>query len=184
MADDPNQQGDSRRWIIAEVRELTAPTRTDYIDLYQIHRPDPETDIEETISALTDLIRSGKVRAIGDSACRRRTSSRRSGSPSGAARAFRSEQPPYSILDRRIEPRCCRSPNVTAWAPGLEPAGQGTAHRPHPQGAGDRPAPHQRSSAAARRAPPGRGGADHPVAEEAGLPMTHMAARSRSATPG
>src|SRR3954453_15064636 len=65
MGDDPNERGISRRWIIAEVENSLRRLQTDYIDLYQIHRPDPTVDIEETLSALTDLIRSGKVRAIG-----------------------------------------------------------------------------------------------------------------------
>src|SRR5204863_3198765 len=63
----PNQRGNSRRWIIAEVENSLRRLQTDYIDLYQIHRPDPTVDIEETLSALTDLIRSGKVRTIGSS---------------------------------------------------------------------------------------------------------------------
>src|SRR6202451_3483071 len=65
MGDDPNQQGNSRRWIIAEVENSLRRLQTDYIDLYQIHRPDPDTDIEETLSALSDLVHSGKGRAIG-----------------------------------------------------------------------------------------------------------------------
>ncbi len=68
MGDDPNHQGNSRRWIVAEVENSLRRPQTDYIDLYQIHRPDPTTDIEETLSALSDLIHSGKVRAIGSSA--------------------------------------------------------------------------------------------------------------------
>ncbi len=67
MGGDPNQRGLSRRWIMKEVEDSLRRLRTDYLDLYQIHRPDPSTDIEETLSALTDLVRSGKVRAIGSS---------------------------------------------------------------------------------------------------------------------
>ncbi|HEY2673823.1 MAG TPA: aldo/keto reductase, partial [Rugosimonospora sp.] len=62
---DPNHQGASRRRIVTAVENSLRRLRTDHIDLYQLHRPDPRTDIEETLSALTDLIRSGKVRAIG-----------------------------------------------------------------------------------------------------------------------
>ena len=62
---DPNHQGASRRWIVTAVENSLRRLRTDHIDLYQLHRPDPHTDIEETLSALTDLIRDGKVRAIG-----------------------------------------------------------------------------------------------------------------------
>jgi aryl-alcohol dehydrogenase-like predicted oxidoreductase len=104
MGDDPNQQGTSRRWIITAVENSLRRLRTDHIDLYQIHRPDPDTGIEETLSALTDLIHSGKVRAIGSSAM----------PPSDIIEAhwiaerlglqrFHTEQPPYSILNRGIE---------------------------------------------------------------------------------
>jgi aryl-alcohol dehydrogenase-like predicted oxidoreductase len=67
MGDDPNQQGASRRHIVTAVENSLRRLRTDHIDLYQIQRPDPATDIEETLSALSDLIHSGKVRAIGTS---------------------------------------------------------------------------------------------------------------------
>jgi len=104
MGDDPNQQGNSRRWIMAEVENSLRRLQTDHIDLYQIHRPDPDTDIEETLSALSDLIRSGKVRAIGSSAMpasdiveAQWVAERR-----GLER-FRTEQPNYSILNRGIE---------------------------------------------------------------------------------
>jgi len=104
MGDDPNQRGNSRRWIIAEIENSLRRLQTDYIDLYQIHRPDPTIDIEETLSALTDLVRSGKVRAIGSSSMpasdmveAQWVSERR-----GLER-FRTEQPTYSILNRGIE---------------------------------------------------------------------------------
>src|SRR6185312_3605308 len=67
IGQDPNHQGASGRWIVTAVENSLRRLRTDYIDLYQLHRPDPRTDIEETLAALTDLIRSGKVRAIGAS---------------------------------------------------------------------------------------------------------------------
>ena len=63
--DDPSHQGTSRRWIMTAVENSLRRLQTDYIDLYQFHRLDPSTDIEETLSALSDLIHSGKVRAIG-----------------------------------------------------------------------------------------------------------------------
>jgi aryl-alcohol dehydrogenase-like predicted oxidoreductase len=104
MGDDPNQRGNSRRWIMAEVENSLRRLQTDYIDLYQIHRPDPDTDIEETLSALSDLVRAGKVRAIGSSTMpasdmveAQWVAERR-----GLER-FRCEQPPYSILNRGIE---------------------------------------------------------------------------------
>src|ERR687892_2567625 len=67
MGDDPNQYGNSRRWIMQEVESSLRRLGTDYIDLYQIHRPEPDTDIEETLGALTDLVRAGKVRYLGSS---------------------------------------------------------------------------------------------------------------------
>jgi aryl-alcohol dehydrogenase-like predicted oxidoreductase len=67
MGDDPNQQGNSRRWIIREVEASLKRLQTDWIDLYQIHRPSPDTDIEETLGALDDLVTQGKVRYIGSS---------------------------------------------------------------------------------------------------------------------
>ncbi|WCN78951.1 aldo/keto reductase [Micromonospora sp. LH3U1] len=104
MGDDPNQQGMSRRWIMNAVENSLRRLQTDYIDLYQIHRLDPSTDVEETLSALTDLIRSGKVRTIGSSTTpaseiveAQWVAERR-----GLER-FRTEQPPYSILNRGIE---------------------------------------------------------------------------------
>src|SRR4029077_12920129 len=101
---DPNKRGNSRRWIIREVENSLRRLNTDWIDLYQIHRPDPDTDIEETLSALTDLIHSGKVCAISPSPIPASdivepqwVAERR-----GLER-FRTEQPPYSILNRGIE---------------------------------------------------------------------------------
>jgi len=101
---DPNQQGNSRRWIVREVENSLRRLQTDWIDLYQVHRPDPDTDIEETLSALTDLQRQGKIRAFGSSTypaheivAAQWTAERR-----GLSR-FVTEQPPYSILVRGIE---------------------------------------------------------------------------------
>jgi aryl-alcohol dehydrogenase-like predicted oxidoreductase len=102
--DDPNQQGASRRWIMQAVEDSLRRLGTDYIDLYQLHRPDPTTDIEETLSALTDLVRAGKIRAFGTSKLpaseivhAQWTAERHGLEP------LRTEQPPYSILDRGIE---------------------------------------------------------------------------------
>ncbi|WP_216894747.1 aldo/keto reductase [Nocardia alni] len=99
-----NHQGASRRWIITAVENSLRRLRTDYIDLYQLHVPDPHTDIEETLSALTDLIRTGKVRAIGashtpasDIVEAQWIAKQRSLTP------FHTEQPVYSILNRGIE---------------------------------------------------------------------------------
>jgi len=104
MGPDPNQQGGSRRWIIAAVENSLRRLQTDHIDVYQIQRPDPDTDIEETLSALTDLVRSGKIRACGTSTMPASdlveahwVAERR------GLQRFRTEQPPYSILNRGIE---------------------------------------------------------------------------------
>ena len=123
MGEDPNQQGNSRRWIIREVEDSLRRLGTDWIDLYQVHRPDPGTDIEETLGALTDLVHQGKVRYLGSStfppsviveaqwAARDRHLQR-----------FVCEQPPYSILVRGIEaevlPTCARyGIGVIPWSP-------------------------------------------------------------------
>ena len=67
MGDDPNEFGNSRRWIVREVENSLRRLGTDWIDLYQIHRPEEDTDIDETLGALTDLVRAGKIRYIGSS---------------------------------------------------------------------------------------------------------------------
>jgi aryl-alcohol dehydrogenase-like predicted oxidoreductase len=104
MGDDPNQRGGSRRWIITEVENSLRRLGTDWIDLYQVHRPDPETDVGETLSALTDLVQQGKVRYIGSSSY----SAGEIVEAQWTAHArnlqrFRTEQPPYSLLVRGIE---------------------------------------------------------------------------------
>jgi aryl-alcohol dehydrogenase-like predicted oxidoreductase len=104
IGDDINRQGNSRRWIMTAVDESLQRLQTDHIDLYQVHRPDPSTDIDETLGALSDLIAAGKVRAIGTSAFPAEqiveaqwVSERR-----GRER-FSSEQPAYSIFARHAE---------------------------------------------------------------------------------
>ncbi len=123
MGDDPNEFGNSRRWIIREVENSLRRLGTDWIDLYQIHRPEPDTDIDETLGALSDLIHAGKVRYVGSStfppsaiveaqwAAERRGRER-----------FVSEQPPYSMLVRGVEadvlPTCTRhGMGVIPWSP-------------------------------------------------------------------
>jgi aryl-alcohol dehydrogenase-like predicted oxidoreductase len=104
MGDGPNLGGNSRRWIVREVEASLRRLRTEWIDLYQVHRPDHTTDIEETLSALTDLQRAGKIRAFGCSSFpaeeiveAHQVSERR------ALGRFRTDQPPYSMLARGIE---------------------------------------------------------------------------------
>ncbi|MGH9298460.1 MAG: aldo/keto reductase [Acidimicrobiales bacterium] len=123
MGDDPNHQGNSRRWVRQEVEESLTRLNTDYIDLYQIHRPDPRTDIEETLSVLSDLVREGKVRAFGSSTFppEQIVEAQWAAEKRGFER-FRCEQPPYSILARGIEagvlPTCEKyGMGVIAWSP-------------------------------------------------------------------
>lgn len=104
LGDDPNHRGGSRRWIVRAVENSLRRLGTDHLDLYQVHRPDPETDIEETLSALSDLVHSGKVRAIGtsDLPASEIVESQWIAERRGLER-FRTEQPHYSLLDRVVE---------------------------------------------------------------------------------
>lgn len=123
MGADPNRRGGSRRWITEAVEGSLRRLGVDHLDLYQVHHPDPDTDAEETLSALTDLLRAGKVRAIGHSNLppseiveAQWTAERR-----GLAR-FRTEQPHYSLLNRGVErevlPVCARHGlGVLVWSP-------------------------------------------------------------------
>ncbi|HET6809589.1 MAG TPA: aldo/keto reductase [Acidimicrobiales bacterium] len=123
MGQDPNEQGNSRRWIVQECENSLRRLGTDWIDLYQVHRPDEWTDVDETLGALSDLIRQGKVRMIGSSTFPAEeiveaqwTAERR-----GRER-FVCEQPPYSIFAREIEaavlPTCQRyGMGVIPWSP-------------------------------------------------------------------
>ncbi len=123
MGDDPNHQGNSRRWIIQEVENSLRRLQTDRIDLYQIHRPRPEIDIDDTLGALSDLVHQGKVLNIGCSTFQgsqiveAHWCSERRGHVH-----FKTEQPPYSILVRGIEsevlPVCERyGMGVIPWSP-------------------------------------------------------------------
>jgi aryl-alcohol dehydrogenase-like predicted oxidoreductase len=104
MGSDPNQRGGSRRWIRTAVEDSLRWLGTDHIDLYQMHRPDPVTDMDETLSALSDLIRSGKVRAIGSSFFSpEQTVEAQWAAERGGHHRLRTEQPPYSILTRGFE---------------------------------------------------------------------------------
>ncbi len=123
MGDGPNRSGNSRRWILQEVENSLRRLQTDWIDLYQIHRPEPDTDVDETLGALTDLVRAGKIRYLGSSTFQ----------PSQIVEAqwvaerrgrerFVCEQPPYSLLARAIEaevlPVCERyGMGVISWSP-------------------------------------------------------------------
>jgi aryl-alcohol dehydrogenase-like predicted oxidoreductase len=185
LGEDPNHRRASRRWIVTAVENSLRRLRTDHIDLYQLHRPDPDTDIEETLAALGDLLRSGKVRAIGAS-----------GTPvsdiveaqwvaerHGLAR-FHTEQPVYSILNRGIErellPIAQRfGMGTLVWGPLGQGLLTGRVRRDHND---------------LKRAGMVRHLSDGsrldvveqlvPLAAEAGLPMTHLAMAFAVAHPG
>ncbi|MDD9944325.1 MAG: aldo/keto reductase [Myxococcales bacterium] len=123
MGKDPNMTGGSRRWIMREVESSLKRLKTDYIDLYQIHRFDERTDLEETMSALSDLVHQGKIRAFGSSMfpADRIVESHWVAEKRGLLR-FRCEQPWYSIFSRDIEqyvlPACQRyGMGVITWSP-------------------------------------------------------------------
>ena len=181
MGEDPNQQGNSRRWIIRAVENSLRRLGTDYIDLYQVHRPDTNTDLDDTLSALSDLVRQGKVR-LGSStfpaetiveaqwAERRdtsgsRSSSRRTRSSCGGSRR-----------------RSCPRVSATAWA-----SSPWSLQRWVPDGPRYRPGERRRRPGAARmpqRFDPERPGVVRKlelipqleeVADDAGMSLTHMA---------
>ncbi|KII00434.1 aldo/keto reductase [Streptomonospora alba] len=104
MGTDPNMRGNSRRWLVREVENSLRRLNTDHIDLYQIHRPDPDCDVDETLGALTDLVRAGKIRYAGCSTfpAHQIVESHWVAERRGRER-FVTEQPPYSILARGIE---------------------------------------------------------------------------------
>ncbi len=123
MGDDPNRKGNSRRWIVREVEESLRRLRTDWIDLYQVHRPEPDTDVDETLGALTDLVRAGKIRYFGSSTfpAHAIVEAQWVAERRGRER-FVTEQPPYSLLVRGIEadvlPVCERyGMGVLSWSP-------------------------------------------------------------------
>jgi aryl-alcohol dehydrogenase-like predicted oxidoreductase len=123
MGADPNERGNSRRWLIRECENSLRRLGTDYIDLYQIHRPDPATDIDETLAALSDLISSGKILYAGSSTypAEKIVEAQWAAHRRGRER-FVCEQPPYSILVRGIEadvlPTCqSYGMGVISWGP-------------------------------------------------------------------
>ncbi|HEX3539810.1 MAG TPA: aldo/keto reductase [Acidimicrobiales bacterium] len=184
MGDDPNHRGNSRRWILRACEDSLRRMGTDWIDLYQIHRPDPFTDIDETLGALSDLVHAGKVRYVGSSTfpAHAIVEAQWVAQRRGRER-FVCEQPPYSLLARGIEtdvlPVCRQygmgvipwSPLAGGWLSGRYRVGQ------------DVP-----SSTRAERIP-GRYDLSRPenqrklevveqlaqLAEEAGMPLIHLA---------
>jgi aryl-alcohol dehydrogenase-like predicted oxidoreductase len=184
--DDPNHRGASRRWITEAVEGSLRRLQTDWIDLYQVGVPDPGTDIDETLGALSDLVRAGKIRSFGASKVpasqiveAQWTAERR-----GHGR-FRTEQPPYSLLTRAIEydllPACLRhgmgvmaySPLAGGWLSGryrkgVQVSGPGSAGRARLSGNYDSANP---ANAAKLDAADALGA----LADEAGLTLVQMA---------
>ncbi len=186
IGDDPNHRGASRRWIMTAVENSLRRLQTDHLDLYQMHRPDPGTDVEETLSALTDLVRSGKVRAIGssDMPASEMVEAQWAAERRGLER-FRTEQPHYSLLDRTVErevlPVAQRyGMGTVIWSPlasglltGRVRRGQESDLRRTRMFAALRD--ERRIDAVERFIP---------LAEEAGLPLTHLALAFVIAHPG
>jgi aryl-alcohol dehydrogenase-like predicted oxidoreductase len=137
FGDDPNHRGTSRRWITQAVEDSMRRLKTDWIDLYQVHRLDPNTDIDETLGVLSDLVYEGKIRMFGAStlAASQMIDAQWAAERRGRER-FQTEQPPYSLLARAIEhdllPTCQRygmgvltfSPLAGSWLSGLYRKGQ------------------------------------------------------------
>jgi aryl-alcohol dehydrogenase-like predicted oxidoreductase len=187
MSDDPNHRGATRRWLTRALDDSLRRLGTDHVDLFQIHRPDPDTDIEETLSALTDLVRAGKVRAVGTSSlpasdlveahwvAERRGLNR-----------LRTEQPPYSILDRSIErevlPVAQRyGMGTLIWSPLAGGLLTGRYRK------GQEPDTHRTRFGFAHMRDERRLDAVEqliPVARDAGMPLTHMAMAFAVAHPG
>jgi len=184
--DDPNRQGASRRWLVTAVEDSLRRLQTDHIDLYQIHRPDPETDIEETLSALSDLIRSGKVRAIGTSSmpASDMVEAQWVAEQRGLER-FRTEQPPYSILNRGIEaevlPVAQRyGMGILVWSPLAQGLLTGRVRKGQQSDL-------RRTALFSHMRDERRLDVVEqiiPLAEQAGLPMTHLAMAFAIAHPG
>jgi aryl-alcohol dehydrogenase-like predicted oxidoreductase len=123
MGQDPNMRGNSRRWIQREVENSLRRLGTDWIDLYQVHRPDEAADVDDTLGALSDLVHQGKIRYAGSSTFPAEyiVEAQWIAERRGRER-FRCEQPPYSILVREIErsvlPTCRRyGMGVIPWSP-------------------------------------------------------------------
>ena len=183
---DPNHRGASRRWITEAVEGSLRRLQTDWIDLYQVGAPDPNTDIDENLAALSDLVRTGKIRSFGASKvpASRIVEAQWTAERRGHGR-FRTEQPPYSLLTRAIEydvlPTCLRhgmgvmtySPLSGGWLSGKYRKGQqvsgpSSAFRAQRTGAYD-------ATSAANAAKLDAADALGTLAGEAGLTLVQMA---------
>ncbi|WP_037915023.1 aldo/keto reductase [Actinacidiphila yeochonensis] len=186
MGEDPNRRGGSRRWIMTAVEDSLRRLGTDHIDLYQMHRPDPGTDLGETLSALSDLVRAGKIRAFG-------TSTLPASDIVGAQwiaeqrglEPPRTEQPAYSILSRGIEREVLpvaqrHGMGVLVWSPLAQGMLTGRVRRGQPTDL-------RRARIFTHLSDERRIDAVEqliPIAEQAGLKLTHLAVAFAIAHPG
>ena len=184
MSDAPNERGISRRWIMQTVEGSLRRLRTDWIDLYQVHRLDPETDIDETLAALSDLVHAGKVRYVGSStfAAHKIVEAQWVAERPGRER-FVTEQPPYSLLVRGIEAeilQVCEQYRlgVITWSPlcgGWLTGGYRKGQAPPPSSRGERLSELYDLSLPANQRKLDAADALATLAEEAGLSLIHMA---------
>lgn len=188
--DDPNRRGNSRRWIVRAVDDSLRRLGVDHVDVYQAHRPDPATDIAETVAALDDLVTAGKIRAWGTSTFPAEELVEAHWAAARLGRLGpRTEQPPYSILTRGIErdvlPVARRhGMGVLVWSPlaGGWLTGKYTRAEPAPAGSrGDTNPDHfdggnERKFDAVEQL--------SVIAAEAGLPVAHLALAWATEHPG
>jgi aryl-alcohol dehydrogenase-like predicted oxidoreductase len=181
MGEDPGRRGGSARWVRQALEDSLRRLGTDHVDLYQMHRPDPYTDIDETLGALSDLVRAGKIRALGGSffapeeiVAAQWTAERR------GHHRLRTEQPPYSVLTRGVEQRVL----PTAQRHGMGVLTFGPLNSGWLSGRADPTAGHRNAGAGAKMfdlSQPGvRAKADAvrelaALAAEAGMPLPHLA---------
>jgi aryl-alcohol dehydrogenase-like predicted oxidoreductase len=180
MGEDPNHAGGSPRWIKRAVEDSLRRLDTDYVDLYQMHRPDYRTDIDDTLAALTDLVREGKVRAIGSSTFPAELIvSAQWAAERGGHRRFVTEQPRYSIFNRRPESHVfpalqqfgmgaiTYAPLASGWLSSREAPAASRRAALDPRAFDlDDPANQRKIQAAARLGD---------LADELSIPMTHLA---------
>ena len=193
---DPNARGGSRRWILRACEDTLARLGTDYLDIYYLHKPDPATDLDESLGAMSDLVHQGKVRMVGLSTFPADYIVEVAGTAARRAHVMpKVEQPPYSILNRHIErnflPACDRHGlGVMVWGPlnsgyltgkytrgAAPPAASRFSRWPTPRGAFDTSRPEVVRKLEIVDALSG-------LSAEAGVPLTHLALGIRRGAPG
>jgi aryl-alcohol dehydrogenase (NADP+) len=181
MSERPNERGASRRWIVQACEASLRRLRTDRIDLYQIHRPDPDVGFDDLADALDHLVRAGKVLQVGTSTWPAEliVEAQWAAARRGTAR-FSTEQPPYSIFvrhpERAVLPTCARHGlGVLVWAPlnGGWLTGKYRRDEPPPAGSrGDYAAEHMAGPSDVKYDAVER---LTTIADDAGLPLAHLA---------